>query len=249
MAFVLPVLTALLLFASFAFAQGGATSSITGVVKDEGGGVLPGATVVVASNATGTKFEAVTNNSGPIPSRRCRRASTPSPSRCRIQDRGHQRRARAAGHPDDAERDARRRRAGGNDHRQRRQRGTDQHADAGGDRHDERRSDRRDSDADAQRPERRDLHGRRQHAGRHARIDDQRIARVVPERHARRHQQQRHVQQEHRRLLLAGPAAPGCGRGRHGDDRGRRRRSRRTRRRDHQLRDALGNQSLHRQRV
>ena len=45
-------------------AQGGATSSITGVVKDEGGGVLPGATVVVASNATGARSEAITNNSG-----------------------------------------------------------------------------------------------------------------------------------------------------------------------------------------
>ena len=57
-----------LLFAGFgavsAGAQGGATSSITGVVKDDGGGVLPGATVVVVSNATGSKFEAVTNNSG-----------------------------------------------------------------------------------------------------------------------------------------------------------------------------------------
>src|SRR5690349_6674134 len=45
-------------------AQGGATSTITGVVKDEGGGVLPGVTVVATSNATGTKFEAVTNSSG-----------------------------------------------------------------------------------------------------------------------------------------------------------------------------------------
>ncbi len=47
-----------------AFAQGGATSTITGVVSDSGGGVLPGATVVVASNATGTKSEAVTNTNG-----------------------------------------------------------------------------------------------------------------------------------------------------------------------------------------
>jgi hypothetical protein len=49
---------------SDAVAQGGATSTITGVVKDEGGGVLPGATVVATSNATGTKFEAVTNSTG-----------------------------------------------------------------------------------------------------------------------------------------------------------------------------------------
>jgi hypothetical protein len=33
-------------------------------VADSGGGVLPGATVVVASNATGTKTETVTNASG-----------------------------------------------------------------------------------------------------------------------------------------------------------------------------------------
>jgi hypothetical protein len=45
-------------------AQGGATSTIAGVVKDDGGGVLPGATVVATSNATGTKFEAVTNATG-----------------------------------------------------------------------------------------------------------------------------------------------------------------------------------------
>ena len=55
-----------LLFTGIAntFAQGGATSTISGVVKDEGGGVLPGATVVAASNATGTKFEAVTTSTG-----------------------------------------------------------------------------------------------------------------------------------------------------------------------------------------
>ena len=38
-----------------AHAQGSATSTISGVVKDEGGGVLPGANVVAASNATGTQ--------------------------------------------------------------------------------------------------------------------------------------------------------------------------------------------------
>jgi hypothetical protein len=32
--------------------------------KDDGGGVLPGASVVVASNATGTKSEAITNSTG-----------------------------------------------------------------------------------------------------------------------------------------------------------------------------------------
>ena len=43
-----------------ASAQGGATSSVAGVVKDEGGGVMPRALVLVTSNATGTKSEAVT---------------------------------------------------------------------------------------------------------------------------------------------------------------------------------------------
>ena len=58
------VLASLVVPAPAALAQGGATSSITGVVKDEGGGVLPGVSVVVASSATGSKFEATTNNSG-----------------------------------------------------------------------------------------------------------------------------------------------------------------------------------------
>jgi len=49
--------------ASAAYGQG-ATSSITGVVKDTEGGVIPGATVVVTSNANQTKFEAVTNSTG-----------------------------------------------------------------------------------------------------------------------------------------------------------------------------------------
>jgi hypothetical protein len=49
---------------SLASAQGGATSSISGLVSDAGGGVLPGATVIVTSNATGSKFEAVSNSTG-----------------------------------------------------------------------------------------------------------------------------------------------------------------------------------------
>ena len=47
-----------------AFAQGGVTSTITGVVRDEGGGVLPGATVLVVSNATGSRFETITSSTG-----------------------------------------------------------------------------------------------------------------------------------------------------------------------------------------
>ena len=64
MRFVTCVAPLLLLLSANAFAQGGATSSISGVVKDEGGGVLPGATVVAASTATGTRSETITNNSG-----------------------------------------------------------------------------------------------------------------------------------------------------------------------------------------
>ena len=46
-----------------AFAQGGASSSISGVVSDSGGGAIPGATVVV-KNAAGASFETVTNPEG-----------------------------------------------------------------------------------------------------------------------------------------------------------------------------------------
>lgn len=42
----------------------GATSSISGVVHDAAGGVIPGANVVITSNATQTKYEAVTNTTG-----------------------------------------------------------------------------------------------------------------------------------------------------------------------------------------
>ena len=45
--------------------QGGATSTISGVVTDSAGGVVPGATIVVTSSATGTKFE--TSRTAPAP--------------------------------------------------------------------------------------------------------------------------------------------------------------------------------------
>ncbi len=47
-----------------AYSQGGSTSSVTGVIVDTAGGVLPGASVVVKSNATGTTFDTTTNSSG-----------------------------------------------------------------------------------------------------------------------------------------------------------------------------------------
>lgn len=48
--------------ATSAFAQ--STSSISGVVKDSAGGVIPGATVVIKNNTTGATFEAVTGANG-----------------------------------------------------------------------------------------------------------------------------------------------------------------------------------------
>jgi hypothetical protein len=47
-----------------AYAQGGATSSLTGTVVDSSGGVVPGADVVVKNNATGAVFTAVSNVEG-----------------------------------------------------------------------------------------------------------------------------------------------------------------------------------------
>jgi hypothetical protein len=47
-----------------AFAQGGSTASITGVVVDSDGGVIPGATVVVKNDGTGATFTAVTSGQG-----------------------------------------------------------------------------------------------------------------------------------------------------------------------------------------
>ena len=48
--------------ASLGFAQGG--QSLSGVVVDGAGGVIPGASVAVRNNATGESFEATTNEAG-----------------------------------------------------------------------------------------------------------------------------------------------------------------------------------------
>ena len=61
---VLVFLALLLPLALPAYGQGGATSSITGVVHDTAGGVIPGATVIVKSSATGTTFETLTSSAG-----------------------------------------------------------------------------------------------------------------------------------------------------------------------------------------
>jgi hypothetical protein len=47
-----------------AFAQGGATSPLAGLVLDSSGGALPGANVQVRNNATGELYTAVTNEEG-----------------------------------------------------------------------------------------------------------------------------------------------------------------------------------------
>ncbi|MFB3855621.1 MAG: TonB-dependent receptor domain-containing protein [Vicinamibacterales bacterium] len=57
-------LALVLSLSTLAYAQGGATSSLSGIVVDSGGGVIPGATVSVKNNATGTTTEVVTNDRG-----------------------------------------------------------------------------------------------------------------------------------------------------------------------------------------
>src|SRR5215510_16166843 len=47
-----------------AAAQGSSTASISGVVVDSGGGVVPGADVVVKNNGTNETFSAVTSGGG-----------------------------------------------------------------------------------------------------------------------------------------------------------------------------------------
>ena len=47
-----------------AFAQGSGTTSLSGTVTDTGGGVIPGATVVVKNEATGVSYETVSSATG-----------------------------------------------------------------------------------------------------------------------------------------------------------------------------------------
>jgi len=62
---LLPVMLFLSLISALAFAQGGGTtSSISGVVVDQSGGVIPGADVTVKNNATGGEFKTVTADNG-----------------------------------------------------------------------------------------------------------------------------------------------------------------------------------------
>ena len=54
----------LALVSSPAFAQGAATSSITGIVEDTQGGVIPGALATAVNDATGGKFTATSGTDG-----------------------------------------------------------------------------------------------------------------------------------------------------------------------------------------
>jgi hypothetical protein len=58
------ILALFLLSSAPAFAQGGTTNTISGVVVDSGGGVVPGADVVIKHNATGVTQSKVTNSEG-----------------------------------------------------------------------------------------------------------------------------------------------------------------------------------------
>src|SRR5258705_9429916 len=53
-----------LLVPASAFAQGGTTSTISGTILDNTGGVVPGANVSAKHNATGVAQEAITNADG-----------------------------------------------------------------------------------------------------------------------------------------------------------------------------------------
>ncbi|HXT32501.1 MAG TPA: TonB-dependent receptor [Vicinamibacterales bacterium] len=60
----LAVAGAVLAIAAPAFAQGGTSSTLAGVVVDNSGGVIPGANVVVKNDATGVSQDSVTNGQG-----------------------------------------------------------------------------------------------------------------------------------------------------------------------------------------
>jgi len=60
----LAVACALLAIAAPAAGQGGTSSTLSGVVLDSGGGVIPGASVVVRNDATGVSQDSVTNGQG-----------------------------------------------------------------------------------------------------------------------------------------------------------------------------------------
>ena len=60
---LLTAVVMVLVSSALGYAQGGA-QSLSGIVVDPGGGVIPGAAVVVRNNATGETYEVVTNEAG-----------------------------------------------------------------------------------------------------------------------------------------------------------------------------------------
>ena len=60
----LRVCAAVIGLAGIVYGQGATTSTLSGVVTDSGGGVVPGATVAVKHNATGVTINGVTNSEG-----------------------------------------------------------------------------------------------------------------------------------------------------------------------------------------
>jgi hypothetical protein len=73
---ILLLLTVVILVASAARAEVG--GKITGVVKDQTGSVIPGATVVVTNTQTGVKLTATTDQDGVFTFQSCRLANTRS---------------------------------------------------------------------------------------------------------------------------------------------------------------------------
>ena len=82
---LLAVLVVLILFSGVAtaYGQGGTTSTISGVVTDAGGGVVPGADIIVKHNATGVSQEAISRNDGSFSFPGLNVGTTPSPFRSR----------------------------------------------------------------------------------------------------------------------------------------------------------------------
>ena len=229
--------------ASMAFAQAG--QSLSGVVVDGDGGVIPGASVAVRNNATGESFEAVTNEAGAF--------SVPAIAvgtyTVTITLQGFKTAVVndvrvVTATPASVKADARSRLAGRDGRSQGRLR-ADSDAVHDGDLDDRRRADLRAARAVAQRALfRRDAARRR---------DDRRPARLDVQRPAQQHHQRHHRRRDHRqpaavdrRLLLDGDAAARRGRGSDGDGRDARG-GQRARRGADCVHDALGHQRVQQQ--
>ena len=156
---------------SRAFAQ--STASISGVVKDTAGSVLPGVSVTIKNEASGATQEVLTDGTGPVSGQRPRRWLLHGQRGAdRVQGRGGERCSRRARTARDDPADARDRQSR-RDGQRGQQLGVDQHPDGDGRGDAERRPAHPDADADAQRAERRHVPARRQHDRHQPRLDDQ----------------------------------------------------------------------------